>query len=117
MSPEITPVRSTIRDCLDPAIQAALGPSPEELKIPLSSDWLRVPRAIEYSGLSQATLYAVLADKESGIISFNLKLRKGQKRGLKFILRQSLDAYLDRKAKEAGVQSATPELSAPRESR
>lgn len=58
---------------------------------------------MQYSGLSQATLYAALADKESGIISFNLKLRRNQKRGLKYILRQSLDAYLDRKAREAGV--------------
>lgn len=45
-----------------------------------------------------------MADKESGIISFNLKLRTGQKRGIKFILRQSLDAYLERKAREAGVR-------------
>ena len=44
-----------------------------------------------------------MADNDSGIISFNLKLRKGQKRGLKYILRQSLDAYLERKAREAGV--------------
>lgn len=75
----------------------------EELEIPFSSDWLRVPRAIQYSGLPQASLYAAMADKESGIISFNLKLRKGQKRGLKYILRQSLDAYLERKARESGV--------------
>ena len=80
-----------------------IPPPQEELEIPLSSDWLRVPRAIQYSGLPQATLYAAMADKDSGIISFNLKLRKGQKRGLKYILRQSLDAYLERKAREAGV--------------
>jgi hypothetical protein len=79
------------------------APEPEELDVPLSSDWLRVPRAIQYSGLPQATLYAAMADNDSGIISFNLKLRKGQKRGLKYILRQSLDAYLERKAREAGV--------------
>jgi hypothetical protein len=78
-------------------------PKVEELNIPLSSDWFRVPRAIEYSGMPQATLYAVLADPESGVISFNLKLRKGQARGLKYILRQSLDAYLEKKAREAGV--------------
>lgn len=45
-----------------------------------------------------------MADPHSGIVSFNLKLRKGQKRGLKYILRQSLDAYLERKAREAGVE-------------
>ena len=78
-------------------------PPPTELEIPLSSDWFRVPRAIQYSGLPQATLYAAMADPSSGIVSFNLKLRKGQKRGIKFILRQSLDDYLDRKAREAGV--------------
>ena len=44
-----------------------------------------------------------MADKTSGIVTFNLQFRKGQKRGLKFILRQSLDAYLSRKAREAGV--------------
>jgi hypothetical protein len=82
---------------------AILSPA-EELEIPLSSDWFRVPRAIQYSGLPQATLYAAMADPHSGIVSFNLKLRKGQKRGLKYILRQSLDAYLERKAREAGVE-------------
>jgi hypothetical protein len=94
-----------------PAQTTTVPPSPEELEIPFSSDWLRVPRAIQYSGLPKATLYAAMADKTSGIISFNLQLRKGQKRGLKYILRQSLDAYLERKAREAGVsQSANREL-------
>jgi hypothetical protein len=85
------------------ALPTAPPPPPEELEISFSSDWLRVPRAIQYSGLPQATLYAAMADKESGIVSFNLKLRKGQKRGIKFILRQSLDRYFERKAREVGV--------------
>jgi hypothetical protein len=85
-------------------LQAPSAPPDEPgLEIPFSSDWFRVPRAIQYSGLSKATLYAAMADKTSGIVTFNLQLRKGQKRGLKFILRQSLDAYLERKAREAGV--------------
>jgi hypothetical protein len=42
-------------------------------------------------------------DPDNQIITFTLKLRKGQKRGIRFILRQSLDAYLERKAREAGI--------------
>jgi len=74
-----------------------------ELKVPISSDWLRVPRAVDYSGLPQSTLYELLSDPNCGIVSFTLQLRKGQKRGVRFILRQSLDAYLNRRAQEAGV--------------
>jgi hypothetical protein len=76
--------------------------TPEEL--PLSADWFRVPRAISYSGLPESTLYKILDDPKSGLISFTLKLRKGQNRGIRFILRQSIDAYLNRKAREAGLE-------------
>ena len=96
-----------------PGPVAPQGPS--ELEIPFSSDWLRVPRAIQYSGLPQATLYAAMADRDSGIISFNLKLRKGQKRGLKYILRQSLDAYLEKKARESGITPAAVSKPFPNE--
>jgi len=81
---------------------APLGPD-----FQLSSDWFRVPRACEYSQFPQSTLYEIMDDPENQIVTFTLKLRKGQKRGIRFILRQSLDAYLNRKAREAGVN---PEL-------
>jgi hypothetical protein len=87
------------RQCVVPSILPVGNP----LDFPLSSDWFRVPRACEYSGLPQSTLYEIMDDPDNQIITFTLKLRKGQKRGIRFILRQSLDAYLERKAREAGI--------------
>ncbi len=91
-----------VKSSLAPILPAALGPD-----FQLSSDWFRVPRACEYCQFPQSTLYEIMDDPENQIVTFTLKLRKGQKRGIRFILRQSLDAYLNRKAREAGVN---PEL-------
>ena len=79
----------------------------------LTSDWLRIERASEYSQLPRTTLYEILDDPKSGLVSFSLKLRKGQKRGIRFILRQSLDRYLDRRAAEQGAHrsSVKPKLT------
>jgi hypothetical protein len=87
-----------VKSSLSPILPAPLGPD-----FQLSSDWFRVPRACEYSGFPQSTMYEIMEDPDNQIVTFTLKLRKGQKRGIRFILRQSLDAYLDRKAREAGV--------------
>jgi hypothetical protein len=62
---------------------------------------MRVPRAVEYSGLPTSTLYELLAAGE--LVSFTLQLRTGQKRGVRFIHRKSIDDFLNRKALEAGA--------------
>ena len=73
----------------------------------LTSDWLRVHKASAYAGLPQSTIYALLDDPKSGLVSFSLKLRKGQKRGIRFILRQSIDQFLDRRAAEQGANRSS----------
>jgi hypothetical protein len=87
-----------IKGHLSPLLPAPLGPD-----FQLSSEWFRVPRTCEYMQLPQSTIYELLDDPKSGIISFQLKLRKGQKRGIRYIWRPSLDAYLNRRAIEDGV--------------
>jgi hypothetical protein len=70
----------------------------------LSSDWMRVPRAVEYSGLPTSTLYEIMADPANEIVTFTMQLQKNRKRGVRFIHRVSLDRFLDRKAREAGAK-------------
>jgi predicted DNA-binding transcriptional regulator AlpA len=52
-------------------------------------------------GLPQSTLYELIAKGE--LVSFGLQLKKGRKRGVRFVHRVSIDQYLDRKACESGV--------------
>jgi hypothetical protein len=68
-----------------------------------SSDWFRVPRACEYTGLPQSILYEIMADPENQIVSFTLRLRKNQTRGIRYIWRPSLDAFLHRQAIAEGI--------------
>jgi hypothetical protein len=82
-----------------------ITPAPLPADFLFSSDWMRIPRAVEYSGLPTSTLYELIADPKAELVTFTLQLRKGQKRGVRFIHRQSIDRFLDRKAKEAGVKS------------
>jgi hypothetical protein len=68
-----------------------------------SSDWFRIPRACQYTQLPQSTLYEVIDDPENRIITFSLRLAKKQKRGIRYIWRPSLDAFLNRRAIADGV--------------
>ncbi len=77
---------------------APLGPD-----FQLSSEWFRIPRACEYTQLPQSTIYQIIDDPDNQIVTFTLKLRKGQRRGIRFIWRPSLDAFLNRRALEDGV--------------
>jgi hypothetical protein len=76
---------------------------PPEPAFQLSSEWFRIPRACEYTQLPQSTLYEIIDNPKNEIISFSLKIRKGQKRGIRYIWRPSLDAYLNRQAIAEGV--------------
>ena len=53
--------------------------------------------------LPQSTLYEIIEDPENQIITFSLKIRKGQKRGIRYVWRPSLDAYLKRQAIAEGI--------------
>jgi len=68
-----------------------------------SSDWFRVPRACQYTQWPQSVLYHIIENPDNEIITFTLKLRKGQKRGMRYIWRPSLDAFLHRQAVMAGI--------------
>jgi|SRR5271165_6883864 hypothetical protein len=87
-----------IKGHLSPLMPAPLGPD-----FQLSSEWFRIPRACEYTQLPQSTIYQIIDDPDNQIVTFTLKLRKGQRRGIRFIWRPSLDAYLNRQAVQAGV--------------
>jgi predicted DNA-binding transcriptional regulator AlpA len=81
-----------------------LSPEPLPPDFAFSSDWLRIPRAVEYSGLPKSTIYQLLSDGE--LVSFSMQLRKGAKRGVRFVSRKSIDRFLNRKAEEDGVHLA-----------
>jgi hypothetical protein len=83
-----------------------ITPAPFPPDFVFSSDWMRVPRAVEYSGLPTTTLYELIALEE--IVSFTLQLKKGRKRGVRFIHRKSIDDFLNRKAREAGITERAP---------
>lgn len=87
-----------IKGHLSPLMPAPLGPD-----FQLSSEWFRIPRACEYTQLPQSTIYQIIDDPDNQIVTFTLKLRKGQRRGIRFIWRPSLDAFLNRRALEDGV--------------
>ena len=80
-----------------------LMPAPLGPDFQLSSEWFRIPRACEYTQLPQSTIYQIIDDPDNQIVTFTLKLRKGQSRGIRFIWRPSLDAFLNRRALEDGV--------------
>jgi hypothetical protein len=67
----------------------------------LSPEWLRMPAAEAYSQLKKSRLYELIESEE--LKSFLLKPNKYARRGVRMISRSSIDAYLDRKAKESGV--------------
>ena len=72
-----------------------------------SCDWMRMSRTSQYSGLPVGTLYAIMEDPANEITSFTLRLRKGQKRGIRFIWKPSLDPFLRREALKDGVNLET----------
>jgi hypothetical protein len=73
--------------------------------VTLVPDWLRIPLAVKYSGISRAKLYTYLATGE--IKSFVLK-KKGAIRGTRFVSRLSIDSFLNSKA-EASAKQETAE--------
>jgi hypothetical protein len=83
-------------------------PAPLPMDFLFSSDWMRIPRAAEYSGLPESTLYALINDPESQLVTFNLQFKKKLSgklsRGVRFIHRVSIDNFLNRKAREAGAK-------------
>ena len=82
---------------------SAFTPIPPGTDPLFSSDWFRVSRACEYLQLPQSTLYEIIGDPSNQIVTFTLQLRKGQKRGIRYVWRPSLDAYLNRQAIAEGV--------------
>jgi hypothetical protein len=61
--------------------------------INLEPRWLKVEKAVSYSGISRAVLYRLLA--EAKIRSSSLRSR-GASRGIRLIDRASLDAYCNK---------------------
>jgi hypothetical protein len=61
--------------------------------------WLRIPAAVEYSGINRSRLFRLLA--EGAVKSACLKEHQHAKRGLRLIDRHSLDLYLETLAKPA----------------
>ena len=91
-------LKGMIKGHLSPLLPAPLGPD-----FQLSSEWFRIPRACEYTQLPQSTIYEIIDNPANQIVTFSLKLRKTQKRGIRYIWRPSLDAYLNRQALAEGV--------------
>jgi hypothetical protein len=73
------------------------------------TEWGRVDAICREYSIARSHLYAVMADPKNGIVSFNLKLRRNQARGVRYILRASMDAFFRRQALEAGVPAETLE--------
>lgn len=71
--------------------------------VPIRSRYIRVQQVLDWYPFKRAKLYELLARGE--IKSFSLK-EKGNLRGCRLIDRDSLDAYLARKAEEAGLEVA-----------
>ena len=65
----------------------------------LNPVWLCLPQAERYSGLRKSRLYELIAEGE--IRSYCLKSRKDALRGIRLISRESIDDYLNKKAREA----------------
>ncbi len=65
---------------------------PAEVK-KLRPQWLRLPAAIQYSGMSKAKLYEL---KDSGQIETLSVTKDGKVRGLRFFSASSIDQYLER---------------------
>jgi hypothetical protein len=55
--------------------------------------WFRVPVAVDYSGLSRAKLYVLMA--EGQIKSASVRL-KGRRRGIRVVDRLSIDEFLEK---------------------
>ncbi len=67
----------------------------------LEPRWLKVDAAVNYSGISRAVLYRILA--EGKIRSSSLRAR-GASRGIRLIDRASLDAYIESFAARSAEQ-------------
>jgi hypothetical protein len=59
--------------------------------ITLAPRWLRVPRAVKYSGLSRSKLYELLSDGR--IRSICVRSQKGAQRGARLIMREQIDFF------------------------
>ncbi len=70
---------------------------------PIRCWYLRIPQVLAWYPFKRAKLYELLTRGE--IKSFSLK-EKGCIRGIRLIDRDSLDAYLEQKAAEAGAKGA-----------
>jgi hypothetical protein len=58
--------------------------------------WLRIPAAVNYSGLCRSHLYELIAKRK--IKSLCLKAHKLNTRGVRLIDRRSIDAFLESQA-------------------
>jgi hypothetical protein len=73
-----------------------------EVPIPADSEWLNVTQAEQLANLKKSRLYEL---KDAGEIkSFVLKAHKDSLRGRRLFSRSSIIAYLDRKAREEGIE-------------
>jgi hypothetical protein len=77
------------------------------------TEWGRVGTICHEYSITRSNLYTVMADPKNGIVSFNLKLRRNQARGVRYILRASMDAFFQRQALAAGVSAETLEQFKP----
>jgi hypothetical protein len=57
-----------------------------------NSDWMRVQQGMQYARVSRSRLYAMIRDHD--IKSCSIK-RRGRKKGMRFISKSSIDAFLD----------------------
>lgn len=68
-------------------------------------NWVRMPANREkLEGLTRATLYDLINDRRSGVISISLR-GPGAKRGIRLLDRTSLRRFLARKAAEQNTHS------------
>jgi hypothetical protein len=58
----------------------------------LKPRWLRVPAAVNYSGISRAKFYILLS---SGVIKSAAICSRGKLRGIRVVDRESIDRYLE----------------------
>jgi hypothetical protein len=78
----------------DPSVDPEVKPKrPSRFDNRVNPRWLRIPAAVQYSGINRSRLFKLIA--EGAIKSACLKEHRGAKRGLRLVDRFSLDLYLE----------------------
>jgi hypothetical protein len=75
--------------------------------VTLNPRWLRIPSAVEYSGLSRSRLYELLA--QGRIKSICLKSHNRALHGVRLVDRESIDQFMESRQELVSKRSAAEE--------